>query len=590
MLRQLLLDFQAKSCFEKLREDLSAAHLADDGHLWLASDELPSLERLTWDGAQFGGHESFDLTTLFDLPAGPEGEIDVEGLSAAGDYLWLVGSHSRKIKKPKFKQPDTGGPDPKNIRRLTWAETQTEPNRYLLGRIPLVDGRLAASAAHPHRPGEWLTAAALKFEDDGNALVEALKDDPHIGPYVAAGLPGKANGLDVEGLEVLGDRLLLGLRGPVLLDWALLIEIEPKAKKNGGLSLKKIGPEEEAHFVTMFQKISALADVVSCSWGVGPADAPLSTAFSNALTNLARTGGRRGKGLVICVAAGNNNCPVKDLQNSRTYRFRDRFGVIRSYNGPIDRWIAAHPDVITVSATDEFGGTSSATPTVAGVCGLVLSQNPSLSGVEVRRILQQTADKNLSLVTDTPVNEPGDFDVDGFSLWFGHGKVNALRAVQAAVPVPDRTVDITEEAELNIPDVGAPVVSQIGIADQGTINELRVAVDITHTYIGDLRVDLVAPDGTAVTLHNHTGGSANDLVKTYSPQELPALRALLGKPIQGTWQLRVVDTFRLDVGRLNSWRIVARLAGPPPAAPLAGRAEQRGRQKREAKEKAGARY
>jgi subtilisin-like proprotein convertase family protein len=227
---------------------------------------------------------------------------------------------------------------------------------------------------------------------------------------------------------------------------------------------------------------------------------------------------------------------------------------------------------------------------VAGVCGLVLSQNPSLSGVEVRRILQQTADKNLSLVTDTPVNEPGDFDVDGFSLWFGHGKVNALRAVQAAVPVPDRTVDITEEAELNIPDVGAPVVSQIGIADQGTINELRVAVDITHTYIGDLRVDLVAPDGTAVTLHNHTGGSANDLVKTYSPQELPALRALLGKPIQGTWQLRVVDTFRLDVGRLNSWRIVARLAGPPPAAPLAGRAEQRGRQKREAKEKAGARY
>src|SRR5262249_40550745 len=106
----------------------------------------------------------------------------------------------------------------------------------------------------------------------------------------------------------------------------------------------------ESHFVTMLQKISGLADVLSCSWGVGPADAPLSTAFSEAIARLARTGGLRGKGLVICVAAGNNNCPVKDLGNTRTYRFRDAVGVIRTYSRAIDRWIAAHTDVITVSA------------------------------------------------------------------------------------------------------------------------------------------------------------------------------------------------------------------------------------------------
>lgn len=122
--------------------------------------------------------------------------------------------------------------------------------------------------------------------------------------------------------------------------------------------------------------------------------------------------------------------------------------------------------------------------------------------------------------------------------------------------------------------------------DQGAINELRVGVDITHTCIGDLRVDLIAPDGRAVALYNHTGGSANDLVKTDSPQELPALRALLGKPIQGTWRLRVVDTFRIDVGRLNSWRIVARLAPPVPASPPVERAEHRGRPRREGKERA----
>ncbi len=385
---------------------------------------------------------------------------------------------------------------------------------------------------------------------------------------------------------------------------------------------------EEAHFVTMFQKISAIADVVSCSWGVGPADAPLSSAFSDAIANLARSGGRRNKGLVICVAAGNNNCPVKDLSNTRTYQFRDQVGITQSYNGPIDRWLAAHPDVITVSAstsrktraaysswgqqisvcapsdnwddlgltsptgrgitttdnegfgtgsdftpnsrfTDMFGGTSSATPTVAGVSALVLSQNPSLSGTDVKRLLQETADKDLSLISDTLVNEPGDFNASGVSLWFGHGKVNALHAVQAAAALmeSEQSIDIQETAGLAIPDVGTPVVSEIDIADQGTITELRVGVAVTHTYIGDLRVDLIAPDGTTVTLHNHTGGSRHDLVETYSPQELPALRPLLGKPIHGIWRLRVIDTFRLDVGQLNSWRIVARLAAPVHATP-----------------------
>jgi len=377
----------------------------------------------------------------------------------------------------------------------------------------------------------------------------------------------------------------------------------------------------DAQFIVMFEKISALADVVSCSWGVGPADAPMSTTLKSAMATLARSGGRRGKGLIFCIAAGNNNCPVQDLENTRIYRFRDRFG-IRSYRGPIDRWIAAHPDAITVSAstsrktrsaysswgkqicvcapsdnwddlgqisppgrgitttdnegfglnsdftpssrfTDDFGGTSSATPTVAGVAALVLSANPALTALEVRHILQQTADKDLSLVTDTPINEDGAFNDEGFSLWFGYGKVNAFRAVQAAVAgaATDRLVDVRNEVSLEIPDVGAPVLSTIEINEDGTIADLRIQVDISHTFIGDLRVDLIAPEGTGVVLHNNTGGSAKDLIRTYSTQDTPALRPLLNRSIRGTWQLRVRDSFRLDVGRLNGWRIAARVAG-----------------------------
>jgi subtilisin family serine protease len=371
---------------------------------------------------------------------------------------------------------------------------------------------------------------------------------------------------------------------------------------------------DDAAMIQLFQRISREADIVSCSWGVGPANAPLSQAFFNVISELTKTGGKRGKGLVICVAAGNNNCPVKDLNNKLTYKYRHPFFGLISYSGLIDRWIAAHPDVITVSGctslktraaysswgqevcvcaptnnfddltyeklpgrgivttdnekfgegftpnsryTDRFGGTSSATPTVAGVCGLVLSRNPQLTAVQVKQILQQTADQDLKIYSDTPVNKPGDF-VNGFSLWYGYGKVNAFKAVQAAIP-DEIIIDQLVSSNLDIPDVGSPVESKLELSQSGLIREIRIGIDLTHTYIGDLRIDLIAPDGTAVTLHNHTGGSKDDIREVYTVSQLPALKALEGKQIQGKWIVRVVDTWRMDVGRLNSWRFIAKV-------------------------------
>ena len=371
---------------------------------------------------------------------------------------------------------------------------------------------------------------------------------------------------------------------------------------------------DDAAMIQLFRRISREADIVSCSWGFGPANVPMSKPLADTISDLVRTGGRRGKGLVICVAAGNNNCPIKDLDNTLTYKYYHPWFGVTSYSGPIDRWIAAHPDVITVSGctslktrsaysswgqevsvcaptnnfhdltyeklpgrgivttdnetmgedftpnsryTDRFGGTSSATPTVAGVCGLVLSRNPQLTALEVKQILQQTADKDLKIESDTPVNQPGDF-VDGFSLWFGYGKVNTFKAVKAAVP-DETIIEQMVGAELEIPDVGRPVESSLEVSQRGLIREIRIGIDLTHTYIGDLRIDLIAPDGTAVTLHNHRGGSTDNIRRVYTVSQLPALAALEGKQIQGIWRLRVVDTWRLDVGRLNFWRLIAKV-------------------------------
>ena len=209
-------------------------------------------------------------------------------------------------------------------------------------------------------------------------------------------------------------------------------------------------------------------------------------------TRIGTTGGPRGKGCVICFAAGNYNASIDDPVNAEGHVWLD-YGAGRQRRtvGPILNGYAAHPNVIAVAAstslnrhaeysnygpqisvaapsnnfhyldrnlfvpgrgittadngrngdgfnpngiyTDRFGGTSSATPLVAGVAALVLSINPDLSAADVKDILQSTADK----ITD---NEPsivtgknyGEYDSRGHCQWFGYGRVNAAKAAAEA--------------------------------------------------------------------------------------------------------------------------------------------------------------
>ena len=75
-----------------------------------------------------------------------------------------------------------------------------------------------------------------------------------------------------------------------------------------------------------------------------------------------------------------------------------------------------------------------------------------------------------------------------------------------------------------------------------------VAVNIVHTYIGDLKVDLVAPDGSVYVLHNRSGGSADNINQTYTVN-------LSGEALNGTWRLRVNDNYTADTGYINSWSV-----------------------------------
>lgn len=107
----------------------------------------------------------------------------------------------------------------------------------------------------------------------------------------------------------------------------------------------------------------------------------------------------------------------------------------------------------------------------------------------------------------------------------------------------------TNGADFSISD-NATVESPITVSGRSgsAPGDTAVQVNIIHTYQGDLKVDLVAPDGSVYVLHNRTGSSADNINKTYTVN-------LSTEAINGTWKLRVNDNAAGDIGRIDSWSI-----------------------------------
>jgi subtilisin-like proprotein convertase family protein len=121
---------------------------------------------------------------------------------------------------------------------------------------------------------------------------------------------------------------------------------------------------------------------------------------------------------------------------------------------------------------------------------------------------------------------------------------------------------------LSIPDNdprGADDTMTIDVVS--TISEVEVFVDITHTYIGDLTIELTSPAGTRVMLHNRSGGSADNLFGWYAGEMDPAesLDALIGEAANGTWKIAIVDHAGYDTGTLHEWCVRVTYVDPASA-------------------------
>jgi hypothetical protein len=237
---------------KKIIKNLSGVALSHQGkYLWLGTDELMAIERFTQiEGNQgvFGEHTRFHFKDFIGGFDEKKGEVDVEGLDYDDGYLWIIGSHSSKRKKVKIEE------DKFQIQGQELKEIEREENRYLLARIPIdKDGDLEVKSSK---------RAWLKRNGSSDSLTKALAEDEYLdlagiiesddgeslpGKEFYLYLPSKENGLDIEGLAVRGNKVVIGLRGPVLRGIAILLEVEVEEGSDNELKLKKIGNDNKQY-------------------------------------------------------------------------------------------------------------------------------------------------------------------------------------------------------------------------------------------------------------------------------------------------------------------------------------------------------
>ncbi len=199
--------------------------------------------------------------------------------------------------------------------------------------------------------------------------------------------------------------------------------------------------------------------------------------------------------------------------------------------------------------TNRVSGTSMAAPHVAGVAALYLQENPTATPSMVSAALVSNA---VSGKISNTRSSPNLLVQSNFS-----GSTQPQ-------PEPQPNTKFENTTDINIPDYrlnrgffgfnfgfnrrSTGVTSRIDVPRNGSAGTIEIAVDIKHTDIGNLHVEIFSPDGARATLHSRSGRSTDNLIQVYT------LNAGT-RPATGTWRLRVRDLARGNTGFIDSWSI-----------------------------------
>ncbi|MFJ6233927.1 S8 family peptidase [Streptomyces griseus] len=405
-------------------------------------------------------------------------------------------------------------------RTFTVSATQTNPPSWGLDRIDQRSLPLDQRYTYPDKAGEGVTAyvidtgVRISHSDFGGRAANGydaidndnVAQDGHgHGTHVAGTVAGTAHG------------------------------VAKKAKIVGVRVLNNQGSGTTAQVVAGIDWVTANAvkpAVANMSLG-GGADAVLDAAVQRSIA----------AGITYAVAAGNESTNANTKSPARVAEAitvgsttnTDARSSFSNFGAVVD--IFAPGSSITStwntsdSATNTISGTSMASPHVAGAAAIYLADNPASTPAQVSAGL--VAASTPGVVTNPGTGSPNRL------LYVGPG---------GTTPPPGKKFENTTGYAINDNATVEAPVTVTGVTGNAPA-ALSVPVNISHTYIGDLKIDLVAPDGSVYNLKAYgSGGSSDNVVTTYTVNASSEVA-------NGTWKLRVSDNASADTGRINSWAL-----------------------------------
>lgn len=421
--------------------------------------------------------------------------------------------------------------------------------------------------SHPDLSPNYNAAIDRDFIDgDSDAAPGSLSSDTHGTQVAGVAAARGSNGVGVAGLAF--DATLTGIR---LLSAAQTDQDEADA----------------------FAHRNDVIHIKNNSWGAPDDGASLEgpgTLGTAALLHAA-TNGRGGRGTILVFAAG-NGLPEHDDSNADGYAnsihtiavgaasdsgFRSWYSepganilICAPSSGALDGDGITTTDLTggngdsTTDYSTNFGGTSAASPLVAGACALMLQANPDLGWRDVQEILLRTARR-------PHVGDP-DWTTNGAGFLFNHkygaGIVDAHAAVAMAQTwsnLGPQTSAAISQTGLNvaIPDDGATGITRsfnFNTSPTTRVEHAAVTLSVTHPYRGDLEVILTSPAGTRSQLM----APRHDPGDNYAAWTFTSVRHW-GENASGTWTVKIADRASGDTGNLTS--LTVRLYGTTNPAP-----------------------
>ncbi len=206
-----------------------------------------------------------------------------------------------------------------------------------------------------------------------------------------------------------------------------------------------------------------------------------------------------------------------------------------------------------------FNGTSSSTPTAAGVVALILQRNPNLGWRDVKEILIASAKKIDPSDSDWSNNAAGYH----FNHRFGAGLIDATAAVNLAatwtnLPAAGSQTVSDGPVSITIPDNNSAGVTRT-FSFSGTnrrVEHVEVTFSASHKYRGDLTVTLTSPSGTESRLAEEHSDNGDD----YASWKFSSVRHW-GETSNGIWTLKIADRDEGVTGTYTASSIT--ISGPP---------------------------